>query len=347
MKRSLRARYFQSLVRLLLFSYLVFAVIIVAFNVNEWRAHPDQYSEEMEETMVLLGMLIVSLPLVLWAAWRSAGQLLSPLRQVVDTAERIRAGNLNERIPVTGPPDELTRVAEALNHAFDRYAAAVARLETFNVDASHQLRTPLAALRATAEVCLQKSRTEAEYRETLGQVLEEAERMQHTVEQLLQLARLEPALVSEMQQVDLRASLCEWMRDVSLLAADKGIRIEEPASREPVLIQAHAGLLRQAFLNVLNNALAATPDGGRIRCDVAALDAAHVAWTVEDSGAGVSQLDRDRLGDRFYRGPSPAGAGSGLGLAIVRQIVALHKGVLEIGDSAALGGARFRVILPL
>lgn len=346
MKLSLRARYFRSLIRLLLLTYGVFVLILAIFNAREWYEHQGQSREELQETGALLGMMIVSFPLVLWAAWRIAGQLLSPLRQVVGTAERIRAGNLSERIPVFSPPDELSRVSEALNHAFDRYGDGVIRLERFNADASHQLRTPLAALRAAAEVCLQQPRSEEEYRETLGEILEEVERMQHTVDQLLQLARLEPALLRAMEQIDLRAALQAWTNDAALLATDRGILLEGPSTDSPALIRAHSGLLREVFLNLLNNALAATPTGGRIRCELEWLPSNRVAWTVEDSGPGIPPEDRERVRDRFYRGRSARGPGSGLGLAIVQQIVELHEGQLEIGSSDSLGGACLRVILP-
>jgi signal transduction histidine kinase len=345
MKLSLRARYFRSLVRLLLITYGLFALILLAFNLYEWHEHGHQREEELEELLGLLGLMAVTFPAVLWAAWRIAGQLLSPLRQVAATAERIRAGNLQERIPEPEQRDELARVVASLNHAFDRYADGVARLERFNADASHQLRTPLAALRATAEVCLQQDRDPEAYRETLGQILEETARMQHTVDQLLQLARLDPALLRAAERLDLRAAVAGWMDDARLLTAARGISLHGPDGA-PAWITAHPLLLREVFLNLFSNALAATPEGGVIRVQVESLPAGRVAWTVEDSGPGIPPEERVRVFDRFFRGHATAPHGAGLGLSIVSQIVALHRGAVEIDASPSLGGARLRILLP-
>jgi signal transduction histidine kinase len=343
MNLSLRARYFRSLMVLLTASCAAFLLL---FSVYEWREHGGLSRDGIDEVLYLLGLMLLMTPFVLWAAWQIAGQLLHPLRAVLGTAERIRAGNLNERIPVGGPRDELVRTGEALNHAFDRYADAVARLERFSADASHQLRTPLAAVRAAGEVCLQQERSPEAYRETIGEMLEEVDHMQHTVEQLLQLARLDPALLRGTEALDLRAALREWAMDMAAAAADRGIRIDPPPEGPPLPMRAHPRLLREVFVNLLNNALAATPDGGVIRCGVARTPDGRIAWTVEDSGPGIPPEDRARVRDRFYRGARAQGRGAGLGLSIVEHIVDLHGGLLEIETSEALGGACLRMTFP-
>lgn len=344
MNIPLRARYFRSLVGLLA---LTCGAFILLFSVYEWREHGGITRESVEEVSFVIGLMLVLLPFVLWAAWQIAGQLLHPLRAVLGTAERIRAGNLDERIPTGGQPaDELTRLSDALNHAFDRYAGAVAHLEQFSADASHQLRTPLAGVRTTAEVCLQNARTPEEYREALGEILEEVDRLQAMVEQLLELARLEPGLLQRVEELNLRAALAEWVNETKALAEERGVRLEGPADGPPVPVRVHARLLREAFMNLLNNALAATPGGGAVRCSVEAGVGGITSWCMEDSGPGIPPEERERVRGRFYRGPGAVGRGSGLGLAIVQQIVDLHGGRLEIGKSDSLGGARLRMVWP-
>ncbi len=344
MNIPLRARYFRLLVGLLAIACGAFLLL---FGLYEWREHGGLNREGLEEILYLLGLMLVLAPFVLWAAWQISGQLLLPLRAVLGTAERIRAGNLRERIPTDGrSADELKRLSDALNDAFDRYAGAVTRLDRFSADASHQLRTPLAGVRATAEVCLQRVRTPEEYRDALGKILEEVDRLRVLVEQLLELARLEPGLLQQAERVDLRAALAEWAGDMAALAEARGVRLEGPPAGPPAPARAHPRLLREAFMNVLNNALAATPEGGVVRCSVEAQPGGWAGWSIEDSGPGIPPGERDRVRDRFYRGRSAAGRGSGLGLAIVQQIVELHGGRLEIGAGESLGGARLCMVWP-
>lgn len=347
MNLPLRARYFRALAGLLAITYGSFILILVLFNLHEWREHGAIRGEELEETLILLGLMGVSIPAALWAAWRIAGSMLNPLRVVSSTAERIRAGNLSERISVSGEPrDELERLAATLNEAFDRYAGAVERLDRFSADASHQLRNPLAAVRATAEVCLQRARTEGEYRDALGEILEEVDRLQVMVDQLLELARLEPSLLQRMERVELRVALKEWTAESVALAEARGIRLEGPSPGEPLPVRAHPGLLREVFANLFNNALAATPEGGVIRCDVARAEDGRTAWWMEDSGRGIPEAERTRVLDRFYRGTTASARGSGLGLSIVQRIIELHGGQLAVSRSETLGGALVRMALP-
>lgn len=347
MSVPLRARYFRALAGLLAITYGSFVLILVLFNLHEWREHGAIRGEELEETLILLGLMMVSIPAVLWAAWRIAGSMLNPLRVVSAAAERIRAGNLSERISVFGEPrDELERLAATLNEAFDRYAGAVERLDQFSADASHQLRNPLAAVRATAEVCLQRARSEGEYREALGEMLEEVDRLQVMVDQLLELARLEPALLQRIERVDLRAALRDWMNEAAAPAEARGVRLEGPSPGAPLPVRAHPGLLREVHANLFNNALAATPVGGIIRCDAARLEDGRVAWWMEDSGPGIPEAERARVADRFYRGSTASARGAGLGLSIVQRIIDLHGGQLAVMRGEQLGGALIRMALP-
>ncbi|MCB1069159.1 MAG: HAMP domain-containing protein [Verrucomicrobia bacterium] len=347
MKSPLQVRYFRGLIRLIFLMFGLYALILLGFNLVEWREHAAPLAEEAGEFLILLVLMLFSIPLILIAAWRIAGQLLEPLQSVVSTAERIREGNLDERIPLGPDRDELTRLSVTINHAFDSYSGAMNRLERFSADASHQLRTPLAAIRATADIGLQQERSPEEYRDAMGAILEQSGRLQHTVDQLLLMARMDSSLRQRMQSVNLADHLAEWIAEMAPLAADRGITLTGEGLDYPGWIFGDSTLLREVFHNLLNNAMNAIPREGTIRMSLKPAEPGWLNWLTEDSGPGISPADRERILDRFYRGATGAGSGSGLGLAIVKDILALHQGDIFVDPNSPLGGASIRIRLPL
>lgn len=347
MRPTLRTRYFRALIRLIAIMFGLVALILLLFNIVEWHEHPGEVAEEVTEFVVLLGLMILAIPLVLVAAWRIAGALLRPLQAVLSTAERIRAGNLEERIPVPDTGDELARLAGTINHAFDQYAVAMNRLARFSADASHQLRTPLAAIRTSADVGLQQERAPEDYRETLGEVLEQTEHLQHMVDQLLLMSRMDGALRDGLADVALGERLTAWVAEAAAMAADRGIAVEGSGLEVPLpRIKGQATLLQEVFRNLVANAMNAIPGEGTIRISLEQDADGWLVWRTEDSGPGIPDAERNRVFDAFYRGGGAATAGSGLGLAIVHDIVALHGGRVGIEASPDLGGAAVVIRLP-
>jgi signal transduction histidine kinase len=270
--------------------------------------------------------------------------MLQPLQNIRETSERIIAGKLDERIVTDHPDDELGRLARAINEAFDRHRDAIFRQQRFASDASHQLRTPLTAIRATGEVCLQKDRAPEEYRETIGSMLEEVQHLSDLVEKLLMLARLGPEHVRRaFAPVELGSLIRATVMQYETIAAAKNIRIAvETADRRRVL--GDAALLQQMTSNLIDNALRHTPDGGLIRVEVKTWLDTRAAMFVRDNGPGVAPELRANLFQRFARGPgADTAAGSGLGLAIVSDIVSLHNATIELLDQP---GANFRILFP-
>jgi signal transduction histidine kinase len=345
MKPSLRNKYFGWLLLLLMLNYLSLAVILFLIEWQEARSLGTSFNEEIPELIAVLIVMLVAMPVVVFVAWHIAGRLLRPLTNVLVTAERIRSGSLEERIPPLPHNDELSRLATTINDAFDRYSAAMRRLDHFSADASHQLRTPLAAIRSTAEVTLQADRSIDIYQEALGDILEQTGKLNQTMDQLLLLSRLDRSLREHFQPVLLAEHLARWTGEMGEIL--EGITLKA-SSRIPAgtVIAGDAVLLREVFMNLLNNAFAATPPGGDIATTLLPAGEGRVTWCVEDSGPGIPVEDRHRVFDRFYRGRTSVHKGSGLGLALVREIVLLHGGTIRAETSERLGGAAIVIELP-
>lgn len=344
MRTSLRRSYFIRLTALILSSFMVILLLFALYEWNEYKGYPK---EEIYEFLMLFSLMGLTAPFVLLAAWAIAGHLLKPIREMATTAERIRAGNLDERIPTQAYHDELARLADTINDAFDRYASAVNRLKHFSADASHQLRTPLAIIRSSADIALQQERSVEEYQEALGSILEHTERLQRIIDQLLQLSRLNRAESLPLETVQLDSLVKHWVEEISPLISEQEITLTYSAPPHPVWIQGSPLLLEEAFTNLVLNASQYTPANGHVRVTVRDGEAGWAIWSVEDSGPGIPVQDRERMLQRFQRGANAAKTGSGLGLPIVQDIVHIHKGHVHIETSQDLGGTAVLISVPI
>ena len=229
-------------------------------------------------------------------------------------------------------------------------ASMVNEQQRFIADASHELRTPLAVLRGETEVALGKTRTVEEYQESLTLIQEEAERLSRIVEDLFILAR-QPiqsptALIKE--PVSLTEVVKDCARAAQVLATRKGVRIKLENDSTPIALNADEELIKRMILNLLDNAVKYTPEGGEISLALEKHNGS-AEIVVRDTGIGLSQTDQQRVFDRFYRvdkARSRALGGAGLGLSIVRSIVEAHGGNITI-DSTPRHGSSFTVSLPL
>lgn len=329
---------------------ITYSMIFVAFffiELHEAHSQGTAFSLEFAELIAILAVMLVTAPFSLVVAWTIAGRILRPLKQVLQTAEDIRSGNLDERIPAMPQPDELSRLAQTINDAFDRYASAVKRLEHFSSDASHQLRTPLAVIRTSAEVSLQSDRSTHEYKDALGGILEQTQKLNQTIDQLLILSRLDSTMQESFQPVNLADLNREWIKEAGEFLDDRTIELTIEDAGFPLLLDGNEILLKEVFSNLLNNALVIMPADGVIHVHVKTDGRGFAEWRFEDSGPGIPPDEMTRIFDRFYRGKNATHSGSGLGLAIVKQIVLLHNGTVHAEKSASLGGACFRIIFPI
>ena len=288
------------------------------------------------------GALLLSVAVGTLLAWRATG----PLRAVATTASRIlETGDLAARVPAPAGMGELAVLVRQINTLLDKNAGHVRVLRETLDDLAHDLRTPLTRLRGAAELAIQDGGDPAEARAALAGCIDEADRLLHLLETLLDLSAAEGgALKLDRRRLDLRALTTRAVDLYREVAEEKRIvvTLDQPA---PVEITGDAIRLGQAVNNLLDNALKYTPAGGRVAL------AAHV-WggtavlTVSDNGPGVPAAERAAIFRRLYRSDtSRTQRGLGLGLSLVQAIVAAHGGTVT-ADEAPGGGACFTVRLP-
>jgi two-component system OmpR family sensor kinase len=276
---------------------------------------------------------------------------LAPVVAMSSQAGRIGAANLHERLAVQNEKDELGQLARSFNHLLDRLSESFERQRRFMADASHELRTPVAILRGEAEVALsQQARSLEEYRESLSVLHHEAERLTRIVEDLFTLTRADAGQYAlQPRDFYLDELIAECVHSARTLALAKKISLAFDAAPE-CPVHADESLLRRMFLNLLDNAIKYTPEGGRVAVECS-WRSKEYAVSIADTGGGIPAELRPRIFERFFRADkarSRAGSdgGAGLGLAISLWIAEAHHGRLELtrSDSA---GSTFTAYLPV
>ncbi|MDC0767487.1 sensor histidine kinase [Streptomyces sp. HD] len=287
-----------------------------------------------------LAVVVLAVAAVIGAA--VARRITRPLRQLNDMASKFSDGDLTARSPVTGPPETQT-LARTLNQGAERLDTLVAAQRIFVADASHQLRTPLTALRLSLDN-IADGVDDDFVKEDVEQATAEVVRMSRLVNGLLVLARAE-AKVAASEPLALWDIVRERL-DVWRPAADeRGVTIALRGNADGrLLVLASPGHLDQVLDNVLSNALEVSPDGGTITVRVEPRGD-EVVLSVLDEGPGMSDAEKSRAFDRFWRGQGLTGkAGSGLGLAVVKQLVTDDGGTVALGDSPE-GGLKVTISL--
>ncbi|HWI94471.1 MAG TPA: ATP-binding protein [Solirubrobacterales bacterium] len=294
---------------------------------------------DVEKTFLLVGG--ATLVAALLAGYLLAARTASPLRQFAQTASEIDAGDLTPRLQ-SGPGDaaELRILADAFNNMLDRLDRAFARQRQFVSDASHELRSPLTAIRGQLEVLARQEQPSAqEVRRVETTALREMGRVERLVEDMLSLARLDEGVDPALQEVNAAGFLRE-------LAEAREGENEQLGDLAEGTIELDPDLVAQVVRNLLDNADRYAGEGQVVLSSRAAGSSLVVA--VDDAGPGIPAEDRERVFDRFHRRDSArdrASGGSGLGLGIARAIVSAHGGRIWVDDSP-LGGARVSFSLP-
>lgn len=318
----------------------------------DWMVRVVHEHQPMVEALgALRGIILVALPIVILllvgGGWLVTWHWMRPLQAVVAEAELIDARDLQRRLPVANPRDEIGRLATVFNSTLSRLEDSFTALDHFVADASHELRTPLTTLRSVGELALERARTPEEYRDVIGSMLEEAQRLQRLVERLLELARAEGGALAATGQA---TAVDELAR---ALVADFAVLAEENQQQlrlitQPVRFLTDPVLLRQAILNLIDNALKYSPPRSMVTVVVERVDA-ECLIKVRDEGPGLAPDHVARPGDRFQRAGLSAfnrRGGFGLGLAITRAYLRVLGGRLdyEAGDG---GGSCFVITLPI
>jgi heavy metal sensor kinase len=299
----------------------------------------------------LADVFLFGLPLAMLLAvvggWFVARRSLAPVAAMAGRAKEISASSLSQRLPVANPHDELGRLATVFNATLQRLEDSFAELRRFAADASHELRTPLTALRAEGEVALNNAREPEQFRQSIGAMLEEAQRLQDLVDSLLALARAEADQQPlNRAPVELGALTREVVESLRILADEKLQRLAAESNGE-VCIAGDAALLRPALLNLVHNAIRHTPAGGQITVRCSRRDCEAVMEVV-DTGEGIAPEQQAKVFERFYRvdkSRSRAEGGAGLGLAIAKLAVERHGGRIQLESEVGMGST-FRIVLP-
>jgi heavy metal sensor kinase len=314
--------------------------------------HSLHTQNEMLETIRLTftWMILVGLLLAGTGGYFLARKSLAPVVAMGAHARRIGATNLHDRLPVLNANDELGQLATIFNDLLNRLDESFERQRRFVADASHELRTPLAILRGEAEVAMSQNGRKAEdYLESLGILHDETSRLIKIVEDLFTLTRADSGqyLLSP-ENVYLEEVVAECAHSARTLAREKNIELRVDASSE-CLVRGDEALLRRMILNLLDNAIKYTAEGGRVEI---ACGATNTGFEVDvtDTGPGIPPVLQSRIFERFFRADparsrSGREGGAGLGLSIALWIAEAHHGRLELVRSDATG-SHFAVYLP-
>jgi two-component system OmpR family sensor kinase len=311
----------------------------------------DEAISSLTRTFVLagLGVLLVGAAV----SWLVIRRGLRPVDRMIDTASAIAGGDLSRRVDLDDDGTELGQLAHALDDmlgqleaSFEERAAAQARLEQFVADASHELRTPVTAIRGYAELYRGGGLGDREHLDrAMTRIEQESVRMGALVEDLLLLARLDEHRPLQHTTVDVRALAADAVSDARAIEPDRPVELR--GSGRPVVVRGDEQRLRQVLANLLNNARVHTPAGTPVTVTVEETGG-RVRLAVADEGPGIAPADHERIFERFYRADrsrSRESGGSGLGLSIVAAVVTAHGGTVRV-ESAPGAGTVFTVELP-
>lgn len=296
-------------------------------------------------------LLFILLPLTVLITSAVAGEFLvsvtlRPLKQMIRIARQITGENMSLRLSLPDTKDETRQLAETFNAMLDKINQAFLTQRQFIQDISHELRTPLTAVKGEMEVALKRERTPEEYQGLLYSNLEEIDRINGILQNLLALARLEHAeMALDKEPVDIVRLLQDVIGDIGILADQKEITITF-TGETALIVEVDAEKIRRVFFNLIENALKYTPEKGQIELAIAADDTTCTV-RVRDSGIGIAPEDIPFIFDRFYRADkSRSTDGYGLGLSIAKAIIQAHRGT--IACHSVLGeGTIFTTVLPL
>ncbi len=298
--------------------------------------------------VLLLGFPIAVL-LAGLGGYALARKALSPIDSMATQAKEISAERLGDRLSIENSQDELGKLGIVFNDMLGRLQAAFDQLRRFTSDASHELRTPLTAIRSVGEVALQDQRSPVEYRDVIGSMLEEVDRLTRLSESLLALSRADAGHVQlQREEISLLRLAGEARSVVDVLAEEKRQQIDIEGDTN-LFVSVDRLILRQAVVNLLDNAIKYSPVESRILVQVESVGDQQVFLDVVDQGPGIPGDHRPYVFDRFYRidkARTREWGGAGLGLSITRWAVEAHGGAITLKSEEG-HGSTFRIVLPV
>ena len=308
-------------------------------------------AHDRSETLLLLSRFTDSVLVALLVGTLGAGGLgylaavrgLAPLHRFAETAKRIRAERLGERLDHEAVPEELRELATSFNEMLSRLEESFQRLSRFSEDLAHELRTPLGNLMLHAQVALERPRSEAQLHEVLVSGLEELHRLSRMVNDMLFLAKADNAQIAlQREPVSLEVEVDKVLEFFEALASERGIALLRRGGGE---VRADRSMMQRVIANLVSNAVRYASPGSTVWVSIGTSPGA-VELRVDNEGEALPEAARQHVFERFYRGPDRGSApseGAGLGLAIVKSIVELHGG--SVSASHAEGRNVFSVKL--
>jgi two-component system, OmpR family, heavy metal sensor histidine kinase CusS len=316
--------------------------LVIGLNADATR------SELRQLRKVGLIALPAALLLIASGGWIVAGRALQPLQHIADTASRVTARGLDQRVPDIGGDPEITRLCAMLNGMMDRLEAGFHQATRFSADASHELKTPLAIMRGEIEQAIASASPGSHEQRTLNSLLEETHRLGGIIRSLLLLSRADAGrLVTTHEPVDLTELLRELVEDATASAEIAGIPVKANLAAG-IAVSGDASLLRTALLNLLGNAVKHSHADGRVTVDLIHQENG-VRLEIANTAAAIPAEEREVIFERFARGRHARDAaceGTGLGLSLAREILTAHGGSLVLAEDRGDGLVRFVAMLP-
>ncbi len=308
----------------------------------------EHFAKEMWHLLLIQTLCF---PLVLLLAWAGgyfmAGRVLSPLQKIITRMKTISADRLHERLPVENVNDELGHLSLAFNHLLGKLDHSFKQMRQFTDDASHELRTPLSAMHSVGEMALRTPMNVHDYQETIASMLEEVDKMSRLVSDRLALARADSDMIHPaLAKLELGGVIQDETARLEVLAEEKKQELSLTI-KQSCHVCLDRDIFRQAFANILYNAIQYSPEKGAIQILVDK-DQQGCFIEISDSGPGIAPEHQERIFDRFYRVDkvrSRDTGSSGLGLAIAKWAVTIHGGHIELVSAPGQGSA-FRICLP-
>ena len=277
--------------------------------------------------------------------WFMARRALAGVGAVTRTARNISAGRLEDRVPVPGKGDEIDHLANTFNGMLDRIEKLVSSIKEISVNMAHDLKSPITAMRGSAEIALTTGKSRADLERMGADTIDACDRLLSMINTMLAISKTEAGVV-EMQTRDI--DIDEIVRDAcelfDPLALDRSINLRCEAAAG-ANIRGDISMIQRMIANLVDNAIKYTPSGGSVDVTTRSDTDGQVVVTVQDTGAGISSDDLSYIFDRFFRcDPSRSTSGSGLGLSLVKAVAEAHNGHVAVSSNVG-EGSRFQVII--
>ncbi len=310
------------------------------------RSEAPMARELRDLLLILLLGLPVGVVVSALGGYALAREALAPVGRMAERARTITAERLDDRLPVDNPGDELGGLAAVFNLVLERLEQSFQQMQHFTADVSHELRTPLTAIRTVGEVALRESRAPEAYRTTIGSMLEEVEHLTGLVERLLALSRADAGLARmRVERFDL-ADVADEVAAYLQVLADERQQTIAVRRAGPAPCQGDRLMVRQAVVNLVDNAIKYGPEGSEVRIELSRTPTT-VTMDVVDGGPGIDPVRGARIFDRFARGHVDNGTrGHGLGLSIALAAIKANHGSLT-WEPLSERGTVFRLALPI